>query len=168
MKTTILTLLLCIVLIFTSGCHSHLMKWEVVSDGKVIQSGYTDMLDEKSELPFPTDTDPHFTGTLKTWHEDGQLATECHFKDGKMHGTWLGYYGNGKKHYKWKFQGNDLKMLYWHINGNLESEMQYVNEKKSGVWRYWNTDGKFTGEEIWRDGVLQVGEKKGKTSPEER
>ncbi len=53
-------------------------------------------------------------GTYKKWHENGLLATEGNFKNGKEDGTWKYYHRE---------------------NGKIRSEGNFLNGKKVGDWK---------------------------------
>lgn len=63
-------------------------------------------------------------GEQIAFYENGQLKTETHFVDGKLHGICL---------------------LYW-PNGRLKREVHFEHGRKIGFDRFWNEQGELTGE----------------------
>jgi len=65
------------------------------------------------------------------------------FKNGKIDGTWIGYYDNGQLNYKITF--NKLKMegasVQYHKNGQLWSKGNFKNGEREGAWADYNKDG---------------------------
>jgi len=58
-------------------------------------------------------------GLFCAYHENGQLASEGNYVDGKEHGVWKDFHENGKP----------------------AAEGQYDMGTEIGEWRYWNVDG---------------------------
>ena len=58
-------------------------------------------------------------GVWKYWYKNGQLWSECDYKEGDKHGKSTVYYDNGQKRY----------------------EGQYINDKQVGIWRFWDVNG---------------------------
>ena len=58
-------------------------------------------------------------GLFLAYHENGNLASEGHYVDGKEHGLWKDF----------------------HENGKLAAEGQYDMGIEIGEWHYWNIDG---------------------------
>lgn len=58
-------------------------------------------------------------GHWQYWYENGNLWSECDYKEGIRHGENIVYYENGKK----RFSG------------------KYDNDKKVGKWSFWKEDG---------------------------
>jgi len=77
------------------------------------------------EITIPNDTMAFFkydmkpvTGFVREWYEDGQLKSECNYKDGKRDGAEKG----------------------WYEDGQLKSECNY-KDGKWDLWKGWNEDG---------------------------
>jgi len=78
------------------------------------------------------------------------------FKNGKVDGTWIGYYDNDQLNYKTTFK--KLKMegasVHYHKNGQLWSKGNFKNGEREGAWVDYNKDGtvvkRFTG--IFKNG----------------
>lgn len=58
-------------------------------------------------------------GLFSAYHEDGSMASEGTYEDGKEHGQWRDY----------------------HTNGQLAAEGSYANGVETGIWHYWSADG---------------------------
>lgn len=72
-------------------------------------------------------------GTYKKWHENGLLATEGNFKNGKEDGTWKYYHRE---------------------NGKIRSEGNFLNGKKVGDWKSYDTNSTLSNLEI-HDQILK-------------
>lgn len=70
-------------------------------------------------------------GLCQRWNADGQLAYEGNCKDGEMDGLSRGWYEDGKLRYKSNFKDNELDGLSqgWYENGLLKFELNF----KDGV-----------------------------------
>ncbi|MBU0487091.1 MAG: hypothetical protein KKA07_06895 [Bacteroidetes bacterium] len=66
-------------------------------------------------------------GTWKSWHESGQLWSECPFDTGLSDGRIIVYYPDGKKRYVGFFSKGipSGKWTYWDASGNVLSEKDY-------------------------------------------
>ncbi|WP_084187244.1 toxin-antitoxin system YwqK family antitoxin [Andreprevotia chitinilytica] len=58
-------------------------------------------------------------GLFRAYHQNGNLASEGHYADGKEHGPWRDY----------------------HENGQVAAEGQYENGQETGEWKFWDADG---------------------------
>ncbi|RDU66684.1 hypothetical protein CQA53_02605 [Helicobacter didelphidarum] len=101
-------------------------------------------------------------GVVKEYHENGNLAYEVEFKNGRIQGVERAYHTNGKLKAKipYKNSKRDGVTKIYNENGNLRWETPYKDGKKDGVgkWYYengnlmWETphkDGKKDGVEKW-------------------
>jgi antitoxin component YwqK of YwqJK toxin-antitoxin module len=59
-------------------------------------------------------------GLFVAYHENGSVASEGEYLDGKEDGLWRDY----------------------HPNGKLAAEGRYVDGKEEGIWRYFDSTGK--------------------------
>jgi len=115
---------------------------------------------------------------VRTWHENGQLKSEGHWKDGKFHGIqniwhrngqpwWERSWKDGKKdgicrglnengqlwwEQHWKDGKEDGIEQCWYENGQLHWERHWKDGKKDSIQREWNLDGRLLRELHWKDG----------------
>lgn len=116
-----------------------------------------------------TENDQRKNGTFREYHENGKLAAEINYKDGKLHGIlrkWydngqlhdssyfkngepvgysVSYYRNGKKNYEnyWS-EAHKLDSIsrFWYDNGKIGNEGYYQNGKLHGEWRMYYKNGR--------------------------
>lgn len=74
------------------------------------------------------------------YHENGEIAQEGQFKDGKLHGEWIAYDKNGKKTAIGKYAMGDKvgKWFFW--NDEVLSEVDY-NQSRIVSVSHWKSDG---------------------------
>ena len=70
-------------------------------------------------------------GTVRTWHVNGQLRLEEHWKDGEKDGIRCDWYENGQ--------------LWW--------EDHWKDGKLDGIQRTWYRNGQLISETHWKDGI---------------
>ena len=70
-----------------------------------------------------------FTGATVRYHDNGQLETRLHFKDGKRHGTDYGYYEN-------------------EVSAGVEN---WKNGKRHGIWDEFNKDTTFKRRIVYKE-----------------
>ena len=68
-------------------------------------------------------------GKYTAWYENGEIAKEGNFIQGKENGKFLSYYA-GKK---------------------VKAEENYINGKKEGAWKYWYINGNKAQETFFKD-----------------
>lgn len=69
-------------------------------------------------------------GVWKTWHEDGNPASEKFFTAGRKNGVFT----------------------EWHPNGQMKSKGAYVNDLEEGLWETWTDAGQPFTQTMWRGG----------------
>ena len=101
------------------------------------------------EITIPNDTMAFFkydmkpvTGFVREWYEDGQLKSECNYKDGKRDGAEKGWYEDGQLKYECNYKDGkrDGAEKGWYEDGQLKSECNY-KDGKWDLWKGWNEDG---------------------------
>lgn len=128
-----------------------------------------------------------YTGILFSLHENGQLASEGTYKDGKVDGVVKGWYENGQLRIEafhkasvagatdgadkdWS-AGADGVWKTWYENGQLKSESTYKDRKAIGVWKVWYENGQLELEETFKDdkldGVLKEWHENGQLKSEQ-
>ena len=115
----------------------------------------------------------------RSWYENGQLADETQFRNGRRHGIfrewhpngqllWQTTYRNGKEHgtsRQWSRRGKLLGTYrmnrgtgvdqWWHEGGRLAEEHHWRNGEPHGFERWWwDEQWGLSEERHWRDGVL--------------
>jgi len=85
-----------------------------------------------------------YSGVQRTWHPNGQLASEYVIKDKKAYGQSQYFYSNGTLSRKAFYENGKIQGLEetWYDNGNKEKSQQYINGKKNGPYKFWNKEGK--------------------------
>ncbi len=115
---------------------------------------------------FKYNGDP-FTGKAIDYHENGNIKTLRHFKNGMYDGMWTEWYANGNRKFqgdrrknkgqgltKWWFENGQLKkqgtydmdkqqgvVVRWHDNGQLQSIRYYEQDKATGGWSTFDRNG---------------------------
>jgi len=140
----------------------------------------------------PASRDPlrppaRYTGTWRTWHSNGKLATEHHYVDGVMAGeyrlcrrsgvpdtegvhdwsdeagrrVWQEryYWPSGRKSKEIQVwnRKRDGILMEWHRNGQLAERGTIEKGLKHGEWTYWLHDGGLLGKGVWQQGVRWSG-----------
>ncbi|GAL86030.1 hypothetical protein MYP_3259 [Sporocytophaga myxococcoides] len=84
------------------------------------------------------------SGIQRTWHPNGQLASEYVIKDKKAYGQSQYYYSNGTASRKAFYENGKIQGLEetWYDNGNKERSQQYIDGKRNGPYKFWYKDGK--------------------------
>ena len=77
-------------------------------------------------------TDELLNGRAIEWHDNGQLACECTYKNGVLEGLYR----------------------EWHENGQLGCECTYKNGQREGLLRSWHANGQLAWECTYKNGVL--------------
>jgi antitoxin component YwqK of YwqJK toxin-antitoxin module len=70
-------------------------------------------------------------GSYREYYENGSLASEGRFEDGREQGEWRDY----------------------HENGQLAALGAFVDGREDGVWQFWNDKGKDEETIVYRDGI---------------
>lgn len=101
--------------------------------------------------------------------DNGQLASEQTYVDGKIDGSEHGFFRDGAKAYDIQHRAGASvgTWTHWHPNGQKASEQHFVDGKRDGQTYNWRADGskatlfiyvagKETGQASWAaDGTLQ-------------
>jgi antitoxin component YwqK of YwqJK toxin-antitoxin module len=103
-----------------------------------------------------------------TLNPDGGILCEGPLVEGKRHGTWVWYHGNGLVHARiefccgqrhgrfqtWHANGTrktvgsyhlgerEGRWSEWHASGALEAQAEYSNGSASGRWKRWDDSGR--------------------------
>ena len=119
-------------------------------------------------------------GLWTTWHENGTLELEAHYRAGQWHGTVAEYDGEGRPLSTGTYVDGTLEGMHttffpsgakraektylrgkpngaaatWFDGGPMESRGEFVDGRQEGEWTYWNADGSLNEEwtGLYRDG----------------
>lgn len=114
-------------------------EWLCGKENADYKSSYdTDLPDQQIAIK-----NGEFNGLTRTYHSNGQLSGEGHYKDNEMDSLWTWYdpFGNviGKGWYKnGKLHGKNIDL---YANGQVESECNYVKGERHGACTYYAPDG---------------------------
>jgi hypothetical protein len=103
----------------------------------------------------------NFVGIYWETHcENGQVVNKYNCNTNETQHI-INYYCNGNKMNEFVNVGYDWEGPFttWFENGQMESNGHYSKTKKQGKWQYWDENGKFIKEELYKDGVLLNPEK---------
>ena len=94
------------------------------------------------------------TGTVKEWHENGQLVFEANFKDGKKVGVQKGWHENGQLWGEGNYKDGKKDGVFkrWYENGQLRYEWNFKNGKEDGVQKGWHENGRLRYDGNYKDG----------------
>ncbi len=100
--------------------------------------------------------DALLNGRVVRWHENGQLACEGRFKNGKRDGVDRGWHENGQLSWECRYKNGVLYGVVrgWHTNGQLSWECRYKNGVLDGVVRVWHENGQLDYEINYKNGVV--------------
>jgi antitoxin component YwqK of YwqJK toxin-antitoxin module len=122
----------------------------------------------------------HGNGYHKTFYDNGIVATECMYRNGKANGLFLSRssdnttltevnYKDGKYQGKAKFffetgelnsEGTFVNNLqegiytWYHTNGKKEAQVNFVHDKKEGEETFWSESGEVVKREFYENGKL--------------
>jgi hypothetical protein len=83
-------------------------------------------------------------GPYQKKYEDGQIAIEGNYIDGKQDGIWEEYYENGqlKRKINYKNGVKDGLWVQYHANGELWGKGLYKEDRMIDEWKYYDKKGK--------------------------
>lgn len=104
----------------------------------------------RNGLFYEVGSEDPFTGTVVTYHANGQKKVAGEYFEGKREGTWVEWFekGNMKSESRWHDNEQDGKWTRWYENGQMQEEGEYRNGEKDGKWSAWYENGqaKFAGQ----------------------
>ena len=127
-------------------------KAEKLSEKKVLIQ--TDEVVKRDDTYYEKFSNVPFSGSLESYHPNGQLKIIGEFSDGKKVGEWTEYYMNGIK----KFQGHfargkkDGAWMYYFLNANIKEKQFYNDGIKDGLWEKFDVDGAIVQTESYQNG----------------
>ena len=82
-------------------------------------------------------------GIYQSWYENGQLYTQCNYKNGILEGLYQRWHEKGQLCEQGHYRNGQLEGLYqrWYENGQLQLETNYKNGKPDGLYSYLDEDG---------------------------
>jgi protein SCO1 len=91
---------------------------------------------------------------VREQYENGALRREAPMRNGKLHGTVLGWFENGQPQYRRTYyEGKEVGTHEgWHANGERRFEYAYADGLMNGVAREWSEDGRLVSEFHFVDG----------------
>jgi hypothetical protein len=88
-------------------------------------------------------------GVIRTWHNNGALATEEHYRCGFLHGLCRQWDEHGKLLGEYKMDRGTGIQRSWYDNGQLQSEVSTVAGEFCGRNRLWLRDGTLLSERFY-------------------
>ena len=97
-----------------------------------------------------------FTGTAVILYQNGEIAAESHFVDGRPHGVQRTYHLDGALWIEEEQKDGVPNGFYreWYQNGQLASQIEYIDGREHGKYQAWFSDGRKSTEWTYNDGVL--------------
>lgn len=82
-------------------------------------------------------------GYYRLYHENGRLAMEMYYKNGKLHGEEMSYHQNGQLHYISSSEMGSYEgpFKYWYATGVLHQEGEYINNNIEGDLKTYYPNG---------------------------
>jgi antitoxin component YwqK of YwqJK toxin-antitoxin module len=107
-------------------------------------SGYARQIDQEWELRTIILVKNGWVIKTKSWDKLGRPRTQRHYKNGKLHGRWTGWHGNGQKQieFTWANGVPVGQSISWHKNGNISETGNYRAGKMHGEWIAYQLDGR--------------------------
>ena len=111
-----------------------------MKDGSVICDCEEVAWDDENEA-WMTISEPKqiYTGTCRTYWDNGNLKYDHSFKAGKRFGIWKDGYKNGQIKSEYKYEDNDIVSdKEWYDNG----QQKYIKDMKNITFKMWYENGK--------------------------
>ena len=134
------------------GCEK--LTVEPVAVQKAIEGVNAEEVEEREDIVYLKGSDTPYTGKVFRFHENGQMARETSWKEGKQDGLGVTWYENGQKNgeVNWKNGKKDGLALHWHESGQKKGEANYKDDKRDGLVVEWHYNGKKESEGNYKDG----------------
>lgn len=91
-------------------------------------------------------------GVVRTWHRNGGLASEEHYRNGLLHGVCRQWDEGGKVLGEFEMNRGTGVQREWHDNGRLKIEVSTVHGVFCGRNRIWLRDGTLLSERFYLHG----------------
>ena len=94
-------------------------------------------------------------GSIKTYYDNGKLASEYKEKDGLYEGKYVRNHSNGKLWVEANYKHDKKQGMYkaYYGDGTLRYECEYNYGRKNGTYKKYNVKGKLLLEEVYKEGV---------------
>lgn len=92
--------------------------------------------------------------TVRGWFENGALAYERRYVDGREEGVHVGWYDDGKRRFEYHYHNGLMEGVArgWFRTGELLSEFNFHEGQERGQQRMWNADGTIRSNYVIRNG----------------
>ncbi len=94
-------------------------------------------------------------GPDKGWYSNGTRRHERDFDHGAPRGVWRTWHANGQLASETTFGGVETVTRFWHENGLLGAEGPAQNGSRQGPWRFYRPDGSLREEGTFVDSVRE-------------
>ncbi|WP_394967104.1 hypothetical protein [uncultured Helicobacter sp.] len=120
-------------------------------DSQGLKFDYKDLVAQPSD---GESVDYNYTGIVRLYHNNGTLAWEISFKDGKQDGWTKWYYDNGQVRTQMFFVNGDAngESLWYYRHGALRERGNYANDLANGESKLYTPSGVLEYTIIYRDG----------------
>ncbi len=120
-------------------------------DSQGLKFAYKDLVVQSSD---GESVDYNYTGIVRLYHNNGTLAWEISFKDGKQDGWTKWYYDNGQVRTQMFFVNGDAngESLWYYRHGALRERGNYANDLANGESKLYTPSGVLKYTIIYRDG----------------
>lgn len=97
-----------------------------------------------------------YNGIYQKWHDNGQLKSECEYKNGVKEGPLKSWYENGQfwEECVYKNGKREGPLKSWYFDGQLEEEYEYKNGVYNGLYKGWNQNGQLWIECRYKNGKV--------------
>lgn len=96
-------------------------------------------------------------GIHEEWHSNGQRAQLCTYRVGKAEGRYEMWYENGQRHFQCTYREGkqEGRLRMWCENGQKHRECSFRNGKKEGKYTEWYPDGTKRAEHNYHEDKLE-------------
>jgi antitoxin component YwqK of YwqJK toxin-antitoxin module len=104
------------------------------------------------------DKDGNFSGSFKSYHENGHLKSEGQYENGSMVGKWKFFYrsGNVKEIIHYKNNVENGPFIEYYENGKVSAEGTYMDELEHGLLKMYDNKGNLTSQKQCENGVCHT------------
>lgn len=120
-------------------------------DSQGLKFSYKDLVAQSGDGEY---VDYNYTGIVRLYYDNGTLAWEISFKDGKQDGWTKWYYDNGQVRTQMFFVNGDAngESLWYYRHGTLRERGNYANDLANGESKLYTPSGALEYTIIYRDG----------------
>lgn len=117
---------------------------------------YSFWLGAQDECTPYINTSPLFTGKKSEYYSNGAKYKEISYKEGKLDGEYIQYYGNGQIEFIRTLRNDYMQgpSKNFYQSGQQQFSGYYSFGKKSGSWTSWYESGKVKAQETYQDDHL--------------